>query len=118
MMKMLSMTNYKFGDVLLAKVPFSDFSELKKRPAIVISSDIYNSSKKDVIIIAVSSKSNFNIDLGEFQILNLEQSGLPKPSYVKSLIFSIHKELIISKFGSLSDEDKLQLSDMLNNILE
>jgi mRNA-degrading endonuclease toxin of MazEF toxin-antitoxin module len=43
---MQHMTTYKFGDVILVSFPFTDQSTSKKRPAIVISSDIYNEHVK------------------------------------------------------------------------
>ena len=36
------MTSYNFGDVVLVPFPFTDQTTNKKRPAVVISSDVYN----------------------------------------------------------------------------
>jgi mRNA-degrading endonuclease toxin of MazEF toxin-antitoxin module len=36
------MTNYRCGDIVLAKVIFSEGEGVKRRPALVVSSDIYN----------------------------------------------------------------------------
>ena len=35
------MTSYNFGDVVLVPFPFTDQTTNKKRPAVVISSDVY-----------------------------------------------------------------------------
>jgi mRNA interferase MazF len=50
------MTIYNFGDVLLVPFPFTDQTTTKKRPTIVISSDNYNQSKLDILLIAVTSQ--------------------------------------------------------------
>ena len=49
------MTSFEFGDVVLVPFPFTDQSTTKKRPAIVVSSQTYNSERPDVIIMAVTS---------------------------------------------------------------
>jgi len=41
------MTDYNFGDVVLIPFPFTDQSTIKKRPAVIISSDAYNRQGPD-----------------------------------------------------------------------
>lgn len=47
------MINYKQKSVILVPFPFSDQSTNKKRPAVVISSDEYNSKHYDIIVMAI-----------------------------------------------------------------
>ena len=49
------MTAYKRGDIVLVPFPFSDQTAVKKRPA-VISSSQYNTTSHDIIIMAVTSR--------------------------------------------------------------
>jgi mRNA-degrading endonuclease toxin of MazEF toxin-antitoxin module len=50
------MTNYRCGEkIVLAKVIFSEGEGVKKRPALVVSSDRYNEIRQEVIIAAVTS---------------------------------------------------------------
>jgi len=44
------MTNYNFGDVVLVPFPFTDQTDTKKRPAIVVSSQEYNDRLRDPIL--------------------------------------------------------------------
>ena len=52
----LFMTGYEKGDVILVPFPFSNQSAVKKRPAIVISSNAYNKISSDVVIMAITSQ--------------------------------------------------------------
>lgn len=53
---MQSMTRYKFGDVVLVPFPFTDQRVIKKRPAVIISSECYQNSHPDLILMAVTSQ--------------------------------------------------------------
>ncbi len=50
------MTNYNFGDVGIVPFPFSSGMGIKKRPAVVISDQQYQKSRRDIIVLAVSSR--------------------------------------------------------------
>ena len=88
------MTDYKRGDVVLVPFPFSDQTETKKRPAIVISSDKYNQIFSDIIIMAITSKTKQISDIGEYKIEAWQNAGLLKPSIIKSAISTIEQRLI------------------------
>jgi mRNA interferase MazF len=45
-----------FGDVVLVPFPFTDQSGIKKRPAVVVSSNNYNVSRRDLLIMAITSQ--------------------------------------------------------------
>ena len=64
------MINYKRGDVVLVPFPFSNQTTIKKRPAVIISSNEYNDNSSDVIIIAVTSQIDNVIEIGECLIID------------------------------------------------
>ena len=49
-------TAYRFGDLVLVPFPFTDQTGIKNRPAIVVSSDAYQSQRPDVVLMAVTSQ--------------------------------------------------------------
>lgn len=46
---------YKQGDIVLVPVPFSDLTNQKQRPLLVISNDDYNKVTEDVVVLAITS---------------------------------------------------------------
>ena len=48
-------SRFGFGDVVLVPFPFTDQSGTKKRPAVVVSIAGYNSSRRDIVIMAITS---------------------------------------------------------------
>lgn len=69
------MITYERGDVIIVPFPFSDQTTIKKRPAAIISSDVYNNSCSDIVIIAITSKIDKTIGIGECLIGNWQSAG-------------------------------------------
>jgi len=47
-------------DIILIPFPFSDLSESKIRPALVVSNNIYNSQSLDIVVTAITSNLSPN----------------------------------------------------------
>ena len=117
---MLFMINYKFGDVVLVPFPFTDLTTTKNRPAVVVSSDRYNSEKNDVILSAITSQSTSPIQNDEYLLtpVDLQLSGLLKPSIIKiGKIVTIDKRLIRKILGKISNESLDVVEEKLINLL-
>ncbi|AFY75366.1 PemK-like protein [Synechococcus sp. PCC 7502] len=110
------MTTYSFGDVLLVPFPFTDQTTTKKRPTIVISSDIYNQQKLDIILIAVTSQ--VSLQFGEMLISDWSRAGLIKPSVIKPIITTLEKSLVLKKLGKLETPDIQTLKSSLQQIIK
>ena len=64
------MTAYNYGDIVLVPFPFTDQSAVKKRPAVIVSSDTYNSKRPDIIIMAVTSQMQSASYFGDIIVNN------------------------------------------------
>jgi mRNA interferase MazF len=111
------MTAYSYGDVVLVPFPFTDQSAIKKRPAVIVSSDIYNSKRPDIIIMAVTSQMQSAGYFGDIIVNNWQKSGLLKPSVIKPIFTTVEKKLILKKLGALDKEDQLSLKESLSDII-
>lgn len=107
------MTNfYNKYDVVVVKFPFASSLKYKARPAVIISSEIYNENKRDtLIILAISSVIDSKLDF-ELDIQNWNDAGLLKESIFKSSVATIQKDFIITKLGKLSQVDVDRLEKM------
>ena len=61
---MTSTSRFSFGDVVLVPFPFTDQSGTKKRPAVVVSSHSYNASRRDIVIMAITSQVRTPLGFG------------------------------------------------------
>ena len=110
------MTDISKFDVVIVKFPFASSLKYKARPAVVISSEIYNENKRDtVLILAISSNIDEKLDF-EKELIDWEAAGLLKASIFKSAVATIEKTHILTKVGSLCERDKTVLRKMIETI--
>jgi mRNA interferase MazF len=69
------MTSFEFGEVVLVPFPFTDQTTSKRRPAVVISSDAYNAERRDLIILALTSRVREPLGLGEALVDGWREAG-------------------------------------------
>jgi mRNA interferase MazF len=79
---MPSMTAYNFGDVVLVPFPFTDQSQAKQRPAVVVSSARYNTERPDLILMAVTSQVRSPATFGEIVVQHWQAAQLLKLSAI------------------------------------
>ena len=108
---------YSFGDVVLVPFPFTDQSGAKKRPAVLISSDNYNSNRRDLIIMAITSQMRTPPGFGEAILADWPIAGLIKPSMLKPVFTSIEQELVLRTMGKLSASDLRILRETIVQII-
>jgi mRNA interferase MazF len=94
------------GDVVLAFFPFSDFSQTKLRPAVVIWASPVD---QDVTICFVTSQDINNVSTDEFQLQPSDSeflaTGLKAASKVRvTKIVSIERKLITRRLGKLGND--------------
>ena len=114
---MPNMTTYKFGDIILVPFPFTDQSTIKKRPAVVVSSEEYNSGRPDLIIMALTSRLHQVDKLGEKLVSDWQGAGLLKPSVFKPILATIENALVLRQLGNLQEDDCHSLVLILQDIL-
>ena len=106
------------GEIWLAPFPFSDQSNRKVRPIIIISNNEYNNSSNDIIAIGVTSNL-----IHDDYTLNLSQKDLEDGNLITECIIKvdnilyISKELLIKRIGILKKSKLKQSIDFFKNIV-
>jgi mRNA interferase MazF len=111
------MTRYSFGAVILVPFPFTDQSASKKRPAVVINSAHYATSKPDVILMAITSQLRSEAGAIDVQLADWQGAGLLKPSAIKPVIATIEQSLIDRQLGALGADDEAELRALIVRIV-
>lgn len=104
------------GDIVLVQFPFTDLSQTKLRPALILYS---NSTTNDVTLCFISSQNVDNLTLEEFAIKDSDaefsDTGLRVSSKVRvTRIVTLNNSLVLRRLGKLGNE----YMDMLNKTLK
>lgn len=110
---MMSMPNYSKNDIILVRYPFSDLSNAKVRPAIVVSAP---HPSQDFFIVPLTSKTT-SLWPGEFVLSSWATVGLNVPTAVKRGLYTVHQSLVIHTIGKLTEPDIKQLARSLEGWL-
>ena len=103
------MPNYSRNEVVLVRYPYSDLTNFKVRPAIVINSA---HASQDLFVVALTSKTQSLLS-GEFVLSDWLGAGLNVETAVKRGIFTIHEKLVLKSVGNLGSVDILELDRSL-----
>jgi len=103
--------------VILVNFVFADESGIKKRPAVIISNDIYQRGRDEIIIAAVTSRTDRLLP-GDGLIAGWQSAGLLFPSTATGILRTIKQSMVARKLGRLSDRDMENMEQRLTLILK
>ena len=114
---MAATSRFSFGDVVLVPFPFTDQSGTKKRPAVVVSSHGYNSSRRDIVIMAITGQVRTPLGFGEAMVGDWQAAGLVKASALKPVFTTIDQGLVLRVMGHLSAADIKTLREVVADVI-
>src|SRR5438067_8807349 len=101
---MPSTTRYKRGDIVLVPFPFTDLSSAKRRPALVVSPDWFNSSNQDLVLVAITSQIGDDPRSVLLDDADFVGGKLPKGSRVNlEKVFTLHSPLIGKRICEITE---------------
>jgi mRNA interferase MazF len=95
---------YKPFSIVVVPFPFTDMNAQKKRPAVVISSELFQKHNEHISLIMITTAKN-STWFGDYEIQNLKATGLQVKSIVRQKIFTIDSRLVLKKIGKLAVKD-------------
>jgi mRNA interferase MazF len=106
------MTDYNRGDVVLVGFVFTEETAVRRRPAVIVSSDAYHQGRQEAIIVAITS----NVDrllVGDHLIGDWQGAGLLYPSVATGIIRTIKRDMIARKLGAMPLADMEAIDNRL-----
>ncbi len=111
---MTFMPSFSKNEIILIRYPFSDLTNFKIRPAVVVNAPHVS---KDLFIVALTSKTQ-SILSGEFVLSEWQNAGLNVPTAVKRGVFTIHEKLVLKVVGKMAYSDAKSLDKSLRGWID
>ena len=103
------------GSVVLVPFPFSDLSQSKRRPAVVLA----EAERGDWILCQITSKSYADARAVELTDDDFEHGSLRLVSYARpAKLFTAHESLFIAVVGALRAEALKRITDEVVSVIQ
>jgi mRNA-degrading endonuclease toxin of MazEF toxin-antitoxin module len=102
--------------VVLVHFIFTDETEAKRRPAVIISTGEYHHGRQEAIIAAITSNVGRRL-IGDHLIAGWREAGLLFPSVATGIIRTIKQAMIERQLGVMPPEDMQTIREKLRQVL-
>ncbi len=99
---------YNPFSVIVVPFPFTDKGNVKRRPALVLSSLEHQKQTAHITLLMITSAKH-SAWPSDYSISHLKDTGLTSPSIVRQKIFTIDSKLVIKHIGKLSAADHREI---------
>jgi mRNA interferase MazF len=106
------------GDIVLIPIPFTDLSSQKRRPVIIISNNLYNHRRTDIVVIAMTSNPapvdySFTITSSD-----LNRGVLNRPGKVRvDKIYTLSQSIVVKTFGRVNSATLERIRQTVLNLI-
>ncbi|CAA7624353.1 type II toxin-antitoxin system PemK/MazF family toxin [Magnetospirillum sp. SS-4] len=103
-------------DVVVVPFPFTDKVGAKRRPALVVSSAAFNGNHDQVILAMITSarQSDWTSDV---PLEEWTAAGLTVPCRVRFKLFTLDRDMVLKKVGTLTSHDRASVQRALSQSL-
>lgn len=106
------MATFVKGDIVVVPFPFSDLTNAKRRPALVVAT----LTRNDLILCLITSQTTNDQYTVAISNNDFETGSLNRNSYVKSnRLFTANEQIIAYKVGNLTTE---KINEVITKIIE
>ena len=96
--------DYQQGEVVLVRFVFSDESGAKRRPVVVLSTDVYQRGRQETIVAAITSNVQ-RLLTGDHLLVGWQEAGLLFPSVATGIVRTVKQAMIERRLGRVTAED-------------
>ena len=107
----------KTGDIVLIPFPFSELTQVKIRPAVVVTET--KDKYKDLVLVAVSSQIPATLSSAEIVLKPDSLNGLRASSVIKvDRVFTLKSEKVVANIGRLSLNQCSEFSKVFKSLID
>lgn len=96
---------YKTYEIVVVPFPFTDREKSKNRPALILSSELFNAKNGKSLMAMITSNTGKELWPNDIAIKDLKPTGLTVASLIRFKVFTIDHVLIKAPIGHLHHED-------------
>jgi mRNA interferase MazF len=110
---------YRQREIVLLPVPFTDLSEAKHRPALVLSNSTHNRSSPDVVVAAITSSGRPSRYRLRITSGDLDGGTLPRDSFVCiDKLYTILAEKVIRQYAVLTATAYERVTEAIGRLIQ
>jgi mRNA interferase MazF len=110
--------NYEQGEIVVVPFPFSDLSNVKQRPVLILSKSMDNKKFDDLITCGITSNLKFVPHSVLIDNNDLETGKIPAKSVIKvDKLFTLNKNVIRKKIAKLNENVFLEVKKEFFNLI-
>ncbi|MDT7777600.1 MAG: mRNA interferase MazF [Acidobacteriota bacterium] len=98
---------------IVVTVDFPGAQGIKRRPALVVSTDIYHAARPDVVLAVITSQTRTATAPTDYVLQDWAAAGLHSPSAFRAYLATLPATSIAAVIGQLSDRDWLEVQTRL-----
>ncbi len=107
----------KTGDIILIPFPFSELTNVKVRPAVLVC--LTKDNYKDFVLCAISSSLKLPLKGNDMMLIPDAENQLKTSSTLKvDRVFTAKKEHVITKIGALNKDDLVQFKEIFRGLID
>jgi mRNA interferase MazF len=107
---------FKPFDVLVVPFPFTDSAAVKRRPALVLSTEPFQDRSGHLVCAMITSRENRGWPL-EVELMDLRAAGLSHASVVRIKLFTLDERFVLRRAGRLGATDRAAVQRSLRLLL-
>ena len=106
----------KPGDVVVAN--FIGAVNVKRRPAVVLSSDVYHANRPDYILGLITTQLTAAISPTDYLLQEWSSAGLRQPSAFRAFLYTCQRTDVLAHIGQLSESDWQEVRNRVKTALD
>jgi len=111
------MTEPAQGSIVLVDFSYSNQTQSKVRPALVVSNSRYNRISRDVVVMKITTRKPKMMMAGLTNV-DLSTGSLDHPSFVQADgIYALEKDLICDIIGTVQPEKMQEIRNLVSELL-